>query len=97
MMPILIIGAVVVIAVSMALIQKSRTGAEWTGRVESISRKTACREQCAQTFVIVRYRTGAGKRGKFELDAGAFARYFPGLKEGDGLVKTAAEGLPRQV
>jgi hypothetical protein len=95
MMPILVIGAVVAVALAFVLIQKGRMVSAWSGRVESIERKSVCRDECGQTLVVVRYRTEAGRRGKFELEAGACARYFPGLKEGDRLIKTEEEALPR--
>ena len=95
MMPILVIGAVIAAALAYVLISKGRTPAAWTGRVESIVRTPACREECAQTLVTVRYRTDDGRRGKFKIEAGACARYFPGLKAGDRLVKTEDEALPR--
>jgi hypothetical protein len=97
MMPILVIGAVIAVALAVVLVRKARTPAAWTGRVESLVRSTACREECAQTLVIVRYRTDGGRKGKFKLEEGACARYFPGLQAGDRLVKTEDEALPRRV
>ncbi len=97
MMPILAIGAVVAVCLAYVLLRKGRAPAAWTGRVESIVRTTACREECAQTMVTVRYRTDAGLKGRFQIEEGAWARYFPGLKAGDRLVKSEDESLPRPV
>lgn len=99
MIPILVTGIVIAFAVILTLIQKSRLNAAWSGRVESIGRRNAYQggnKRLKLQLVVVRYRTNAGKRGKFELEESAFARYFPDLQAGDGLIKSAREGLPRK-
>jgi hypothetical protein len=99
MIPILITGVVIAFAVILTLIQKGRMNAAWAGRVESIGRSVAYQggnKRLKRQLVVVRYRTSAGKKGKFELEESVFARYFPDLQAGDGLIKSAREGLPRK-
>jgi hypothetical protein len=99
MMPILVIGVVIAAAVILTLLQKGRMNAVWSGRVDSISRRIVYQggnKLLRRQMVVVRYRTNAGKRGKFELEESVFARYFPDLQTDDGLIKSAQEGLPRK-
>jgi hypothetical protein len=99
MLPILITGVVIAFAVSLTLIQKGRMNAAWTGRVESIGRKIVYQggnKRLKRPMIVVRYRTEAGRRGKLSLEESVYARYFPDLQAGDGLSKSAGEGLPRK-
>jgi hypothetical protein len=76
----------------------------WEGVVTEIGSKRVVRNRLEEDeapiyddFVVIRYRTDLGKKGKLSVPTHGFEKYFSGLQVGERLIKESGQDLPRRV
>jgi hypothetical protein len=101
---ILTVGVVVGFTALLTWFSWRKRAASWAGVVTEISAKQVQRNRqeedeapLYEEFIVIRYRTDEGKKGKLTLPGHGYEKFFPGLAVGDRLVKEAGQDLPGRV
>lgn len=90
------IGLAVILSIGIMAAQKRKRGKAWKAVVTDIRRlQDFDDEQADQDYVVIRYRTDAGKKGKLQLDSFGFAQRYASLEVGDRLIKEPGQDYPR--
>jgi len=99
----IILTVVVVVGFTALLTWHSfrKKAQSWGGLVTEIAGKQVCTNSLEEdepatyeSYVVIRYRTDEGKRGKLSLRKHAFDQLYSGLAVGDRLRKDSGEYMP---
>ncbi len=93
-----VILAMVLAVAVIALYHSWRKQREWQGTVTKIEEVPAAGIDGldVKDHVVIYYRINGGGQKKLRLQKKKFERLFPGLREGDRLIKKSGEVFPRR-
>ena len=93
-----VILAIVLAIAVIALYQSWRKQREWQGTVTKIEEIPAAGIDGldVKDYTIIHYRIDGGGEKRLRLQKAKYERLFPGLREGDRLIKEAGAPFPRR-
>ena len=89
------IGLAIVISIVLMRWQKRKRSQAWQGVVTDIRQVQEPYENSKGDYIIIRYRTDTGEKGRMNLEEYLFQQMYASLKIGDRLIKEPGQDYPR--